>query len=131
MLVIDASALIAWVMPDESGVDLASLAERHEEIGAPWLLWAELRNILVVNERRGRLPAGAAEQIIEAVDAFGVRLDTRPAHSVVMDLARRHGLTVYDALYLELALRQGSSLTSLDAALIQAAQAEGVAVEHR
>ncbi|QRZ12943.1 type II toxin-antitoxin system VapC family toxin [Paracoccus methylovorus] len=77
MLVIDASALIAWVMPDESGVDLASLAERHEEIGAPWLLWAELRNILVVNERRGRLPAGAAEQISEAVDAFGVQLAPR------------------------------------------------------
>ncbi|WP_423211851.1 type II toxin-antitoxin system VapC family toxin [Paracoccus yeei] len=131
MLVIDASALIAWIMPDESGVDLASLTARHDEIEAPWLLWAEVRNILIVNERRGRLPAGAVEQIIEVVDAFGVTLDTKPAQSVVIDLARRHGLTIYDSLYLELALRKGAALATLDAALIRAARAEGVQVEQK
>lgn len=128
MLVLDASALVGWVMPDERGIDLPGLAARHEDITAPWLLWAELRNILVVNERRGRIPAGSAEQIADAVDGLGIVLDTAPAGAVVLDLARRHRLTVYDALYLELALRQGAALASLDAALLAAAQAEAVPV---
>ena len=71
MLVLDASALVGWIMPDEQGIDLHDLASRHDDILAPWLLWAELRNILVVNERRGRLPAGSAEQITDAVDGLG------------------------------------------------------------
>lgn len=126
MLVLVASALVAAAMPDERGIDLPGLAARHEDIAAPWLLWAELRNILVVNERRGRIPAGSAEQIADAVDGLGIVLDTAPAGAVVLDLARRHRLTVYDALYLELALRQGAALASLDAALLAAAQAEAV-----
>ena len=128
MLVLDASALVGWVMPDEQGIDLHDLASRHDDILAPWLLWAELRNILVVNERRGRLPAGSAEQITDAVDGLGIELDTNPANAVVLDLARRHRLTVYDALYLELALQHGASLASLDAALLGAAKAEGVQI---
>ncbi|WP_206437042.1 hypothetical protein [Paracoccus haematequi] len=47
---------------------------------------------------------------------------------MVLDLARRLRLTVYDALYLELALRQGASLASLDTALLAAARAEAVPV---
>lgn len=128
MLVIDASALVGWLMPDESGIDLPALAAEHENIVAPWLLWAELRNILVASERRGRIPLGAAEQITDAVDALGIALDTAPAGSVVLELARRHRLTVYDALYLELALRRGATLASLDTALLAAARAETVVV---
>lgn len=128
MLVLDASALVGWVMPDERGIDLPELAAEHDDLLAPWLLWAELRNILIVNERRGRLPPGSAEQITDAVGGLGIVLDTAPAGPVVLDLARRHRLTVYDALYLELSLRQGASLASLDAALLAAARAEAVSV---
>lgn len=126
MLVLDASALLAWLMPDETGPDLAPLLRSTDQVLAPWLLWVELRNILIVSERRGRLPAGAADQIVAAVDQLNIALDTRPANAVVLDLARRHGLSVYDALYLELALREGAQLASLDAALRRAASGEGV-----
>lgn len=126
MLVLDASALLAWLMPDETGPDLAPLLRSTDQVLAPWMLWVELRNILIVSERRGRLPAGAADQIVAAVDQLNIALDTRPANAVVLDLARRHGLSVYDALYLELALREGAQLASLDAALRRAALAEGV-----
>lgn len=125
MLVVDASALIAWVMPDEIGIDLNAMLAGDEEILAPWLLWVELRNILLVSERRGRLPAGVADQIVEAIEELGIRLDVTPSGPVVMDLARRHGLTAYDALYLEAALRHGGRLASLDKALLNAAKAEG------
>lgn len=126
MLVVDASALIAWVMPDEVGSNLETLMAAHEVITAPMLLWVELRNILIVSERRGRLPMGMADQIADAVDGLGIALQPAGASAVVMDLARRHGLSVYDALYLELALRHGAQLASLDRALITAAKAEGV-----
>lgn len=127
-LVIDASALIGWAMPDESGLDLDRALTRHDAVLAPWLLWAELRNILLVSERRGRLPAGMAEQLSATFDALAITLDTAPDGAVVFDLARRHGLTAYDALYLETALRHGAELASLDRALLRAAEAEGVPV---
>lgn len=126
MLVVDASALVAWVMPDEAGSDLDALMARHEVVAAPTLLWVELRNILIVSERRGRLPAGMADQIADAVDGLGITLVTPGSSAVVMDLARRHQLSAYDALYLELALRESAQLASLDRALIAAAKAEGV-----
>lgn len=126
MLVVDASAIVAWVMPDEVGSDLDTLMAAHEQILAPTLLWVELRNILIVSERRGRLPVGMADQIADAVDALGITLVAPGSSAVVMDLARRHRLSAYDALYLELALREGAALASLDQALTAAAVAEGV-----
>ncbi|MBL9048075.1 MAG: type II toxin-antitoxin system VapC family toxin [Tabrizicola sp.] len=128
MVVLDASALASWLMPDEAGVDLMELARQHSDFAAPWLIWAEIRNILIVSERRGRIPAGIADQALEAISDLGIALDTAPSSAAVMDLGRKHGLTAYDALYLELAMRKGAVLTSLDAALRRAASAEGVTV---
>lgn len=127
-LVLDASALIGWAMPDEGNLDLGPVLTSHDEVLAPWLLWVELRNILLVSERRGRLPAGMIEQLLGTFNALAITLDTSPDGAVVIDLARRHGLTAYDALYLETALRHGAELASLDQALLRAAAAEGVQV---
>ncbi|ABA81580.1 PIN domain-containing protein [Rhodobacter sphaeroides] len=127
-LVVDASAVAGWLLPDENGPDLAALVATHADFLAPWLLWAELRNILIVTERRGRLPQGLADQLIEAVEGLGILLDTAPSNAGVLSLARRHGLTVYDALYLDLAQRRGAMLSTLDAKLAQAARAEGVSL---
>ena len=82
----------------------------------------------MVNERRGRIPPGIAELAVEAVEGLGIALDTAPSGPGVLDLARRHRLTVYDALSLELALRVQGRLATLDGALRQAAVAEGVTV---
>lgn len=128
MLVLDASAIIGWIMPDEAGLDLDPLIAEGEALLAPWLLWVELRNILIVSERRGRLPAGMGDQIADSVDALQIVLDGAASSAVVMDLARRHGLTAYDALYLETALRHGAALATLDGKLRAAATAEGVAL---
>lgn len=127
-LVVDASALAAWLLPDETSADMGGLVAEQAEVLAPWLLWAELRNILIVTERRGRLPQGMADQLIEAVDALEIELDVVPSNAAVLALARRHALTVYDALYLELALRHGAMLATLDTKLVQAARAEGVTI---
>lgn len=128
MLVVDASALAGWLMPDEIGIDLAALAGQHEVFTAPWLLWVEIRNILIVSERRGRIPAAVVEQALEAIEALGIQFDTAPSNAAVLVLCRKHGLTAYDALYLDLALRHGAVLATRDLALAKAAQAEGIAV---
>lgn len=125
-LVLDASALAAAVLPDEAGPDLPALLAAHEELVAPWLLWAEIRNILIVLERRGRLPEGFADQALAAMDALGIVFDSEPSGAEVLRLARRHRLTIYDALYLELALRRRTALATRDQALAAAARAEDV-----
>jgi predicted nucleic acid-binding protein len=55
--------------------------------------------------------------------------DLDPDLDRAMELAERHGLTFYDALYLELALRRDAPLATLDAALQRAAKSEGLAFE--
>ena len=91
-------------------------------------MWIELRNILIVSERRSRLSEGIGDQIADIVDALQIQFDGTPSSGVVMALARRHGLTAHDALYLETALRCGAVLATLDGRLRAAALAEGLEV---
>ncbi len=127
-LVLDASAAAASLMPDEHGGDFDDWTERPGGLIAPWLFWAEIRNILVMNERRSRITPTEADVTVAALEKLRITLDTAPSSATVMDLARRHRLTVYDALYLELAQRRGGALATLDGALAAAARAEGMAV---
>lgn len=127
-LVLDASALAGWLMPDEAGTDLLSLVDRHDVFAAPTLIWAEIRNILIVAERRGRLSPEQVDQAIETIGELGIVLDTTPSSAAVLGLCRRHRLTAHEALYLDLALRENAELATLDAALARAARDEGVSV---
>lgn len=88
----------------------------------------ELRNILLVAERRGRLTEAMSDTILDAISDLGIVTDQMPPGTRVTRLARRHDLSAYDALYLELAVRHGASLATFDRALEGAARAEGVPV---
>lgn len=128
--VVDCSVACAWFMDDErvSGTD--SILEQVADHGAsaPGLLWAELRNALVMAERRGRLtPAGTAAALAE-IESLDIELDYAPNNATTLRLAREHRITVYDALYLELAVRQQRELATLDRALQRAAESEGIDV---
>ncbi|RVT81554.1 PIN domain-containing protein [Rhodobacteraceae bacterium CCMM004] len=125
-MVVDASAIASLILPDESDPPVADRIAGAGALHAPWLLWAELRNILVVAERRGRLEPGQGDRLAADLDDLGVVLDTGADGAAVMGLARRHSLSVYDSLYLALALRWGMPLITLDRRLATAAQAEGV-----
>ena len=128
MLVIDSSAVLSAFLPDEEGIDLEDSIGPETELIAPRLLWAEVRNIVVSAERRGRLPRTAADTVVDAIDDLGISLDSSPRSGTVLHLARKHGLSVYDSLYLELALRRQAEVLTLDRALQRAARAEGVTV---
>ena len=126
--VIDASIAACWVFRDEDHphADLALQRLRTDAAMAPSLWWFELRNILVVNERRKRLTEADSAAFLRDLSRLAVSLDRSPQEAEVLRLARTRGLSVYDAAYLELARRTGVALATLDAALIRAAQAEGV-----
>ena len=77
-------------------------------------------------ERRGHLSAERVIECLEALKWLPIQTDTELNLSAAFSLAHTHGLSFYDAVYLELAKRQDAALASLDAALVRAAKAEGL-----
>jgi predicted nucleic acid-binding protein len=129
-IVVDSSVAACWALPDEfsetANIVLARLA--NDLMLVPPIFWYEIRNVLVVAERRQRI---STEQSVTALTHISAipPLEDRLGHSdPVMLLARKHRLTVYDAAYLELASRVGASLATLDTKLGVAAAAEGLTV---
>jgi predicted nucleic acid-binding protein len=128
--VLDASVAACWLLPDERHRVAEAAYKRiaHDQATAPALLWFELRNLLIVNERRGRLDTAKTARALRLLRALPIAIDTNVEEEALMQLARLHRLTAYDAAYLELALRKALPLATLDAALSVAAKAEGVSL---
>lgn len=126
--VVDASITAAWILPDEAD-PLAEFAHdllAHEEGVAPSIWWLEIRNLLLVAERRQRIVPDQTTRILSALQAHRIRLDHDPEESALLPIARRRSLTVYDASYIELASRLGLRLATLDRRMAAAAQDEDV-----
>lgn len=128
--VLDASVTACWAFRDEQhpDADLAFIRVRTEEAVVPSLWWFEVRNILVVNERRNRISESDTNAFLLSLSRLRMRVDREPNESAVLRLARMHRLSVYDAAYLELADREHLPLATLDLALRNAAASEGVAL---
>jgi predicted nucleic acid-binding protein len=124
--VLDASIPACWVRQDEEDprADTAFARLRSDEALVPSLWWFEIRNILIVSERRKRLTESDTGVFLRDLAGLRVRVDREPEEGVVLRLARTHGLSVYDASYLELAVREAIPLATLDAQLTAAARAE-------
>jgi predicted nucleic acid-binding protein len=128
-LVIDASLTAAWCFPDEhteytNGV-LRIVGMTLDPI-AP-ALWAyEVRNTVLMGLKRGRITKEGVEKLLLFLNELNVQLVDPVSYDTVFHLAEVHGLTVYDAAYLDLALREGVPMASLDDALCKAARRAGV-----
>ena len=105
---------------------IAAIA-RSEAI-VPTLFWYEIRNVLVMAERRKRIATARTTAFLADLALLAFTVDDLPREASVLDLARRRSLTVYDATYLELAQRRDAPLATLDQALMAAAKKEGVAL---
>lgn len=92
----------------------------------PQLWHLEVRNALLAAERRGRINVDEVEERLRFLLELPVKTDTEPNLKAVFALARARHLSLYDALYLELAIRCECALATLDAALARAAVAEGI-----
>lgn len=131
-IVLDASVVLAWLLPDERSDEARVLVHRgvRERIRAPSLLLLEVANALRTAERRGRLRPAARRSLLD--DFLSLPIVPEPVSGGAVlradELASRHSLTVYDAGCLELALSSRSPLATFDQALKRAAEAEGVSL---
>ena len=90
-------------------------------------LWAyEKRNCVLMAIRRGRISQPDGEQFLVSMNELNVRLSEPASYDEVFSLAQRHGLTVYDAAYLDVAIREQLPMATLDHQLVRAAQKAGV-----
>ena len=130
LFVLDASITTSWLLEDEQDPRSLSALESVERSGAtaPQHWRFEVANSLLLAERRGRLRPGRARLRLHSLRDLPIDIDESPDFDTTFALAFEHGLTYYDALYLELAIRQQLPLATLDNDLQSAAGARGVEV---
>ena len=132
-IVIDASVALAWCFPDEpskhaEGVLLA-LEGRTALVPPIWSV--EITNALKVGERRKRIRHPEVRRFVELPKGLSILEDAQPfADRVtnILPLAQECDLSAYDAAYLDVAVRQGMPLATLDAALQKAGRAAGISI---
>ena len=132
MIVVDASIAVAWCLRDEKDSVLADSIMAEVSSGqavVPGLFWYEVRNVLAVAERKGRIAAEESERHLRRLRILPMTTDHEQDDRQTLILARRHTLSGYDAAYLETALRRGGALATLDNNLAAAAEERGVAHE--
>jgi len=130
-LVLDSSATLARLWEDETTEAVSRLFELIRDTGA-WVpsLWRlEVANALEMDVRRGRHVAEFRDGALADLALLPIQIDPetdRYAWDATLRLAGRHRLTLYDAAYLELALRRQLPLATLDRQLRAAAEDEGI-----
>ena len=131
--VLDCSVTMSWVFPDEASAATDGLRESMIEgrafAPAPWPV--EVANVLLTATRHGRITADECPRICASLEALPIEIDpvsTSRAWGTALALARKHRLSGYDAMYLELAVRMQLPLATLDQALGAAGRAEGLDV---
>lgn len=128
-LVVDASVSVAWFLPDEATAYTETVlqATATHEIWVPALWVLKIGNLLLSAQRRRRIDDAKRRELTSAAAALRLRVDRESVSIVeIGDLAARHALTTYDAVYLELALRRKLPLATADAALKKAMKSVGV-----
>ena len=133
--VLDCSATLPWVFASEATPGTDVLLDELTAGGKAWVpaLWhLELGNVLLSAQRRGRIDRAGIEGFLAALGVYDIEVDGETmalAWSKTLALAESFGLSVYDAAYLELALRRGLPLATLDSALrVALKKAGGAAV---
>lgn len=133
MVVLDASVALSWGFEDECDAYSQAVLEHAAALRfvVPSIWPLEIINGLLVAERRGRITRAATAQFIALLADLAIEVELEPGlqyDTDLLDLARRHNLSAYDAAYLRLAIKAGADLATKDSALAHAARDEGVAV---
>ncbi len=130
--VLDCSVTVAWFFEDEARPETDALLDRTMESGAlvPGLWRLEVGNVLSHAERRRRIDPSKIASYMDVLVQLPIATDPETEERALREtlaLARQENLTTYDAAYLEVAMRRGIPLATLDKALIRAARRLGVA----
>ena len=132
--VLDASTVLTWCFPDEKAQKAQEISERiagGDTVIVPAFWLHEVLNALLVGERRNRLTSELTQAFTADLNRLPVDIDLATREIVfntTQALCRKHGLTAYDAAYLEIAIRGGYPLATADEDLRRAAVAEGVQI---
>jgi predicted nucleic acid-binding protein len=124
--VIDASIVLTWCFPDENAAlaqHVAGMFQQGDTALVPSFWPHEVLNALLVGEKRKRISTEMVQNFLDDLALLPIVLQEFPAETVfnrIQTLSREHGLTAYDAAYLDLALDRGAQLATLDADLIRA-----------
>jgi predicted nucleic acid-binding protein len=129
--VLDSSVTLAWIYSDETTDAIHKVLSGLVASGAwvPGLWKLEVANILEMGVRRKRHDTGFRDAALADLALLPIRIDPETdqhAWGATLRIAERHGVTLYDGAYLELAKRRALPLATLDRELRQAADAEGV-----
>ena len=132
-IVVDASVALAWCFPDEAseyadGV-LVALEGRTVIVPTVWAL--EITNGMLVAERRKRVKPLDVRRFVDLLGGLTIIEHSQTVAdtvSNVLPLAQEYDLSAYDAAYLDVAVRQGASLATLDSALQKAGRSVGVKI---
>jgi predicted nucleic acid-binding protein len=132
-VVVDASVALAWCFPDEASdyADAVLVALEGQTILVPAIWGLEIANAVLAGERSKRLRQPEIRRFVTLLESLSLVQDIQPVcdHvSNVLPLAREYGLSAYDAAYLELSIRHGAALATLDGKLQKAAQKAGIRV---
>ena len=129
--VVDCSVAMAWLFHDEATAKTRALLNRlaTETVLVPAWWFIEITNVLAMAERKGRITPTQSDAFIADLSKLGIESDNEaPEHAFthLLVLCRRHRLTSYDAIYLELAIRRSLPLATLDNDLRKTAKKLGV-----
>ena len=125
--VLDCSITMAWCFEDESTEYSDAILEslNHSTAVVPTIWPLEVANVLLMAKKHKRITEVQSSSFIDALSILPIIVDpsttSRAMHSIFM-LASQAGLTIYDAAYLELAIREKIPLLTLDKDLIKAAK---------
>lgn len=134
MVVLDCSVTMPWVFTDEVTKYTETLLDYlgRGNTGLVPALWAlEVSNVLLTGEKRKRITEAQSAGFWQTLKSLRIELDSETASratDATLHLARRHDLSIYDAAYLELALRKGAPIATLDKSLLRAASRASVEV---
>ncbi len=126
-VVIDNSVVMSWCFADEANQYADNVLESLKYVRAivPCIWPLEVRNVLVVAEKRGRLRYIDSIRFLELLSELPIDIEQQLSEKMMMNiflLAREAQLSTYDASYLELAIRKNLPLATLDKALLRATE---------
>jgi predicted nucleic acid-binding protein len=130
--VLDGSVAVAWCFEDEATdftEGVLDLLSAGGEVHVPSIWPLEVANALLVAERRKRIALAKVTALLIRIAGLPISVrhsDPKQAFEQILPMARQLELSQYDAAYLELAVREGLPLATLDAELRRAAQVIGV-----
>ncbi len=135
--VLDASVTICWCFENQRtkySEAIFAMLSSGEEASVPFIWPLEVANVLVTAERRKDLKPAHVTSFTEELSAWPIQVDALGvdrAFQQILSIARLYHLSAYDAAYLELAIREGLPLATLDNDLRKAASAAGVKIAGR